>query len=241
MGLFDRQNPVTAATNSNIGSFTSRVYGWMAIGLGMTATIAFTLFVTGLYALLLPMWWMWSIALFGVAIAINASLPKITTQGAIALFLTYAALEGVLFGTILPVFAASYGGQVIWAAFATASAVFGVATLYGIFTKSDLTSIGKILSLGLMGLVAVSLIYLVLSFFMSLPGLYLLISYIGLIIFVGLSAYDAQTIRRFSAQSQGDSVLAYKLSLVMALKMYLNVIMIFWYLLQIFSSSSNRR
>lgn len=241
MGLFDRNPVATSTTSSTIGSFTSRVYGWMSIGLGLTAAIAFSLYATGLYSLLLPLWWVWSIALFGVAIAINASIQKITTQGAIALFLTYAALEGVLFGTILPVFAASYGGHVIWAAFATASAIFAVATLYGIFTKSDLTSIGKILSIGLMGLVAVSLIYLVLSLFMHLPGLYLLISYIGLIIFVGLSAYDAQTIRRFSHESQGDSVLAYKLSLVMALKMYLNVIMIFWYLLQIFSSSSNRR
>ena len=65
----------------------------------------------------------------------------------------------------------------------------------------------------------------------------LFISYLGLVIFVGLTAYDAQTIRSFSMQADIASVASYKLSLIMALRMYINVIMIFWYLLRIFSSS----
>lgn len=232
----DRKNYVSHSS-SHIGSFSSRVYGWMTIGLGLTASVAFALYATGIYVALLPFWWVWSLALFGVALAINASINRLTTQGAVALFLTYAGLEGLLFGTTLPAFAAAYGGEVIWAAFATGAVIFGVATAYGTFTKADLTSLGKILTMGLIGLMAITFLYIILSFFLPLKGMYLLISYLGLVIFVGLSAYDAQTIRRYSQEASGDSVLSYKLSLMMALKMYLNVIMIFWYLLQILSSN----
>jgi len=78
------------------------------------------------------------------------------------------------------------------------------------------------------------------SFFVPMSGMVLLISYLGLVIFVGLTAYDAQAIRRMSYQVDGNSLVGAKLSLMMALKMYLNVIMIFWYLLQILSHSSRR-
>ena len=81
---------------------------------------------------------------------------------------------------------------------------------------------------------------LILSFFMHLPMMHLMISYLGLIIFVGLTAYDAQAIRRISAQVDGNGTIAAKMSLMMALKMYLNVIMIFWYLLQIFAAGRRR-
>lgn len=238
MALIDRD---TTYSSSKTSSFSSRVYGWMALGLGVTALIAFSLYATGIYVKLLPFWWLWSIGLFGVSIAISTRLHRITTQGAIGLFLTYAALEGLLFGTTLPTFAAAYGGQVIWAAFGTGSLIFAIATVYGMFTKADLTSLGKILTIGLIGLAAATLLFLILSFFMPMKGLYLLISYVGLILFVGLSAYDAQTIRRYSEQAEGNQALSVKLSIIMALKMYINVIMIFWYLLQIFASSSNKR
>ena len=131
----------------------------------------------------------------GIAMAINFSINRISIAGAAGLFLLYAALEGVLFGTILPVFAAAYGGQVIWSAFATGGVIFLVAMLYGMFTKSDLTALGKILTIGLMGLIGVTLVFMILSFFMDLTWAQLFISYIGLILFVGLTAYDAQTIR----------------------------------------------
>lgn len=237
MQIFDR-NPTIRP--SDIATFSTRVYGWMSIGLGLTAAVAYAVYATGLYIALMPLWWLFSLGTLGVAMAINFTLGKISLQGAMGLFLAYAGLEGLLFGTILPAFAANYGGQVIWSAFLTGGVIFAVGMLYGMFTKSDLTSLGRILSFALMGLVAVSLVFMVLSFFMHLPLMNLLISYLGLVIFVGLTVYDAQTIRKFSyeASQAGDSTLSYKLSLFMALKMYVNVIMIFWYLLQIFSSGS---
>lgn len=239
MGMYDRDR---AVSNTNLATFSSRVYGWMAIGLGVTAAIAYSVYATGAYVKLMPFWWVWTLGTLGIAFAINGLIGRISIQGAIGLFLTYAALEGMLFGTILPAYAAAYGGQVIWSAFATGGLIFAVGTIYGTVTKSDLTALGKILTFALIGLVAVSLLFMVLSFFMQLTWMHLLISYLGLGIFVGLTVYDAQTIRRFSMQAEhaGDSIASYKLSLIMALKMYVNVIMIFWYLLQIFSSGSRK-
>ena len=236
MGMFDRDYVLDPRQEQAVGTFSSRVYGWMAIGLGFTASIAYLVFRTGLFMKLMPFWWVITLATFGIAMGFNASVQKFTIGGVVGMFLAYAGLQGLMFGTILPVFAAAYGGQVIWLAFVSASAIFLLAMGYGMFTRNDLTSLGRILTFGLIGLVAVTLLFMILSFFMQLTFLNLLISYLGLIIFIGLTAYDAQTIRRFSLQADVGSVASYKLSIVMALKMYINVIMIFWYLLRIFSS-----
>src|SRR4051794_1312517 len=105
MGMYDR-NVVGKERETNISTFSSRVYGWMAIGLGVTATIAYFLYATGAYAILMPYWWIWSLGTLGCAFAITSAIGRISIQGAIALFLTYAALEGMLFGSILPAYAA---------------------------------------------------------------------------------------------------------------------------------------
>ena len=93
--------------------------------------------------------------------------------------------------------------------------------------------------MGLFGLVGITLVYFLFSLFAPLPGMILLISYVGLVLFVGLTAYQAQAIRALSLQAD-NSQASYKLSIMMALSMYLNVIMIFWYLLQIFASGRRR-
>lgn len=239
MQLYDRDGTPIAQQQA-ISSFSSRVYGWMALGLALTAMIAYFTYATGAFIRLMPMWWLLAFGTFGIAMAFNASINRISFGGAAALFLAYAGVQGLFFGTILPAYAAAFGGSVIWSAFATGAMIFAIAAGYGIFTKSDLTSLGRILRVGLMGLIAASFLFMILSFFMQLTLFHLLISYVGLGLFVGLTAYDANTIRKMSLQVDPNSVASYKLSLIMALKMYINVIMIFWYLLQIFSSSSRR-
>lgn len=223
----------------SVGVFSTRVYGWMAIGLSFTAAVAFFLYHSGLYVALMPFWLFLSLGTFGVAMAINVGIQRFSLPAIMALFLTYSGLQGLLFGTLLPAFAAAFGGQLIWTAFLSAGVVFSLAMGYGLMTKNDLTSIGRILTFALIGLVATSLIFMILSFVMPLGILDLLISYVGLAIFVGLTAYDAQTIRRISMQVDVQSAISYKLSLILALQMYINVIMIFWYLLRILSF--NRR
>ncbi len=238
--MFDR-NTIEVKNAKDVGVFSTRVYGWMAAGLAFTAFVALFIVQTGLFVKLAPLWWVWGFATFGVALAIQRSIQRSSVGTVVGLFLLYSGLEGILFGTVLPVFAYAYGGQLVWAAFGGASVIFALSMAYGLMTRADLTSMGRILSMGLIGLIVLSLIGLVLSFFMPITFLHILISWLGLFIFVGLTAYDAQTIRMMSQQADVHSALSYKLSMVMALRMYINVIMIFWYLLQIFASSSDRR
>lgn len=238
MGLSDRDYAYNRNSSSiALSSFTTKVYGWMSAGLALTALIAYFVYATGLYQKLAPIWWFFGMATFGVAMIISLKLEKLSIPALATLFLTYAGLEGVFFGILLPGYAAAFGGSVIWSAFATAACLFLMAMGYGAFTKSDLTKVGKILSFAVVGLLAVTLIYFVLSFFVQVTWMNLVISYLGLVIFVGLTAWDAQQIRALSMQTGSSPLLAYKLSLIMALRMYVNVIMVFWYLLQIFSSS----
>ena len=172
---------------------------------------------------------------------IQAQIQKLYVPAVMGLFLAYSVLEGMFFGTMVPVYAAQFGGGIVWAAFGSAAVIFGLSAAYGAFTKNDLTQIHRILMLALVGLMVISLGFLIVSLFTPMPLLYLLICYLGLAIFVGLTVVDAQSIRRV-ARSVGDhGDLSYKLSLIMALQMYCNVIMMFWYLLQIFASSDKRR
>jgi uncharacterized protein len=243
---YSRNNPYSAREthidSSYVAetSFTMKVYGWMTVGLAFTALIAFYIYQTGSFVKLMPFWWLWTFGALGVSLALNASAHKLSATTMSVLFLVYSGLQGLFFGTVLPGFATAYGGDVIWSAFTTAAAIFGVAVCYGAFTKSDLTSLGNILRIGLYGLLAVTLVYIVMSFFIDVTWMTLLISYLGLAIFVGLTVYEAQQIRQMSHQASGDLVMMRKLSVLMALRMYINVIMIFWYLLQIFASGRNK-
>ncbi|BAE80999.1 transport permease [Chlamydia felis Fe/C-56] len=237
MGLYDRDY----AQESRLpGTFTSRVYGWMTAGLAVTTFVSLGLYFSGMYKSLFAFWWVWCIATLGVSFYINAKIHKLSVPAVMGLFLAYSALEGLFFGTLVPVYAAQYGGGIVWAAFGSAGLIFGLSAAYGAFTKSDLTQMRSILMFALIGLMLVSVIFALVSIFVYMPMFYLLICYIGLAIFVGLTVVDAQAIRSVAKNVGNDGDLSYKLSLIMALKMYCNVIMIFWYLLQIFSSSGKR-
>ncbi len=242
MAIYDRQyvKPRSREEIQNVNTFATQVYGWMTIGLAFTAFIAWFVFRTGLYVKLMPFWWVTALGTFIIAMAISSSIQRISFTGLATLFMAYSGLEGVFFGTALPGFAAAFGGGVIWSAFGTAALLFALAVAYGVFGKSDMTSLGRLLSIAVIGLAAVSLLYMILSLFMPVTKMMLVISYLGLLVFVGLTAYDADQIQRMSRQVDGYSTLSMKLSLIMALRMYINVIMVFWYLLQIFSSSSDR-
>ncbi len=242
MGIFDRSQAVTRTrAEMAASSFASKTYGWMTVGLGLTAATSWAVWSTGAYQTLISFWWIIALATLGIGLTVSFRLQQMRVATLAGLFLGYAFLEGLLFGSILPFYAASYGGGVIWSAFGVACVVFFSAMIYGVVTKSDLTKLGVILSFALMGLIGVTIVFAILSFFFNMTWMNLAISYVGLVIFVGLTAWDAQTIRRMGQEvGLGNTVEGYKLSLIMALRMYVNVIMIFWYLLQIFSSSSKR-
>ncbi len=235
MNLYDRNYVRPASNEGVVAAFASRVYWWMTIGLGITSSIAYLLANSGLYVSLMPFSMLLILGTLGITFYIAKKAHTMTFPTMAGWMVAYAVIEGLFFGTILPVYALSYGGDVIWMAFITAAVLYGIAAGYGTATRSDLTHIGKLLTMAVIALIAMTLLFFIMSFFMDVTWFMLLISYLGLGIFVGLTAYDAQTIRKLSQQAGSDTTASNKLALMMSLKMYTNVIMIFWYLLQIFS------
>ena len=224
-----------------VSTFSSYVYSWLTAGLSLTAVVAYFLYASGLYVQTLPFWWVFSLATLGISFFIQAKIESatITTMG--LLMVAYAVCQGLIFGSILPVFAIQYGGDIIWVAFASSAAIFATAALYGRFTKSDLTQIAKLLNFGVIALLVLTLLFFVASFFMKLTWANLLLSYVGLAIFTGLIITDSNQIQQMSRECDTRDASVVKYSLIMALRMYINVIMVFWYLLQILSSNRDSR
>lgn len=238
MGYKDRLTIEPASSSSaSVSAFASQVYGWLTSGLGLTSLIAFLCYRNDWFMALAPFNFVIILAAFGVSMVISLGINRLSFATAAVLFMTYSLLQGLMFGIILPLYAMQYGGDIVWVAFATAGVLFATATIYGRYTRSDLTQVAQLLNFGVLALLIISVVFAILSFFMRLPMMDLIIAYIGLGIFVGLIVTDSQQIRRVSEQIPMNGEGSYKLSLLMALRMYINVIMVFLYLLRILSSS----
>ena len=208
--------------------FFNAVYAWMAVGLAVTASVGW-LVATNTSALkhILN-----SGAMFGIIIAelvlvvaISGAVNRISATVATILFVLYAALNGLLFSTIFLI----YSMPSIAGTFIACAAMFGAMSLYGMFTKADLTGLGKILFMALIGLVVASVV----NIFVASSALYWLVSYAGVAIFAGLTAYDTQRLQGMAVQTQGDSAMAARMSVVGALMLYLDFINMFLLLLRI--------
>lgn len=226
-----------AVTTAQVTSFASLVYNWMATGLGLTACVAYLIYQMQWYPYILGWTLPIVLAQLGLVFAIQSGMRSMKFESLLLMFYGYSALNGLIFGSILPVYAMRYGADIVWVAFASCAAIFLAATIYGRTSRTDLTRFASLLQFGLYGLIGLSLISLVLSFFMNISGMSLIIAYIGLAVFVGLMVVESQQIRRLSAQCDGDDPAARRLALMCALGMYINVVTVFWYLLRILSAS----
>ena len=214
------------------------VYLWMTAGLGLTAIIAF--FIASNPSLLRAIvgntmgFFLVVIGQFALVFYLSARLNRMSQMSAIIAFLAYSALNGIMLSTIFAV----YAGVVIYKTFFTTALMFGGMSLYAMTTKQDLNRMGSYLVMGLWGLIGASLINL---FFRS-SGLDYLISFIGVGIFLGLTAYDTQKIIRMNQEygSSIDEEAFTKLSIIGALSLYLDFLNLFLYLLRIFGRSNNR-
>jgi FtsH-binding integral membrane protein len=165
-------------------------------------------------------------ATLGLVIGISWGINKISAATATGLFLIYSALNGVLFSTIFLV----YTGESIAKVFFITAGTFGVMSFYGFVTKTDLTRIGQLCFMALIGLILATVV----NMFFRSPGLSYLLSYVGVAIFVGLTAYDTQKLKRIATQvSEGSEAFA-KASIIGALTLYLDFINLFLMLLRIF-------
>lgn len=212
------------------------VYLWMTAGLGLTALISY--FVASNPALLQALvgnmmgFFLLVIGEFALVFYLTARLDRMSQASAIGAFLAYSALNGIMLSTIFIV----YTGAVIYKSFLTAALMFAGMSLYAMTTKRDLNRIGSYLVMGMWGLIGT----MVLNMFLGSSGLDYLISFAGVAIFLGLTAWDTQKIVRWN-QSYGtgiDEGTFTKLSIIGALSLYLDFINMFLFLLRIFGRSN---
>lgn len=210
----------------------AKVYLWMFAGLLLTTVVAFITstnetilsFVFGTPFVMLGLFAV-EIAL---VIAISAAIMKLSPAKALALFFLYAALNGV---TMAVIFLAYTGGTVIMA-FGTTATLFGIMSIVGYTTKSDLTKWGPILLMGLVGLIIAS----VANMFLASSTLDWIITYAGILLFLALIVYDTKYIKTMTAQlaAVGDSQMVSRIGVLGALKLYLDFINLFLFILRLF-------
>ena len=216
----------------SVDNVLTRVFGWMAMGLGLTALVAFAVASnqSAISWLLQNQWSMWvlMIAELGLVIGLSAAINRISTAAAAFMFFLYAALNGVTLSFILLVYTASSVGT----AFLTTGATFGVMAVFGATTKRDLTGMGQFMFMGLVGIVIASLVNL----FLHNSAMELVISCIGVIVFTGLTAFHVQKIRSLALQHSGEGLA--RISILSALMLYLDFINLF---LSVLRLTGNRR
>lgn len=209
--------------------FVARVYQWMGIGLGVTAAVALVIssspaimaaiFSTPALPLVLI------VAQLGLAFAIGAAVSRSSPMVATGLFLLYAALLGVTMSVILLVYTAAS----IASTFFVTAGMFASMSLYGWTTKRDLTSIGSFLVMGLIGLIIASIV----NMFMRSEPLYWLLTYAGVAIFLGLTAWDTQKIKNIGNQVDAESAQGKSLAIHGALILYLDFVNLFLFLIRL--------
>ena len=171
------------------------------------------------------------IAELGLVFYTTARIQRLSLTTATTLFIIYSALNGVTLSSIFMVYAMTSIAKVF---FITAG-TFGVMALYGSVTKTDLSKFGNLFLMALFGLIIAT----VANLFIKSSGFDLILSYIGVVLFVGLTAWDSQQIKRALSMQAGLDESAQKVALLGALELYLDFINLFLYLLRIFGRSDN--
>ncbi len=210
----------------------SKVYGWMCLALVVSAAAAYcTVMSPALMQLIYGNMWGLFVLVFaelGLVMYLSARIASISFQSAVVMMGIYAALNGVMLSSIFICFQS----QIIGAAFLSTALTFGAMSTYGYVTKRNLSGIGSYLIMGLIGVIIATLV----NFFLHSQTLDYIITYVGLFIFVGLTAYDTQKIKYMLQMTEGTPVDARKVGLMGALNLYLDFINIFLFILRLLGS-----
>jgi uncharacterized protein len=210
-----------------VSAFLTRVYGWMTIGLGVTAAVAY--FVSSVpeltNALLANRLVFFALVVveLGLVFFLSARVQSLSPGTAAGLFVGYAALNGVTLSLVLLV----YTGASIATTFIVTGAMFGALALYGTTTSRSLAGVGQFFFMGLIGLVLASIV----GVFWHSDALQFLITVVGVIVFTGLTAWDAQRLKMMALEVPGDRAGSY--AVVGALSLYLNFVNLFLMLLRL--------
>ena len=237
--MFEPRQTVAASQNTIQGvtetsQFLPKVYGWMTAGLALTAIVAaLTLSSPQFMNLIFGNKLIFYGLIFGelgLVIALSAAINKISSTTATLLFLGYSALNGVTFASIFLLYTSSS----IASTFFVAAGTFAAMSIFGTVTKRDLTSWGSFFFMGLVGIIIASVV----NIFLQNEMIYWIISYVGVFVFVGLTAYDTQKLKRIGEAGFDNEESRKKASILGALTLYLDFINLFLMLLRVMG---NRR
>ncbi len=215
-----------------VNSFVRSVYNWMSLGLGLTALVAFfTATNPAIFKVAYSMRFFLMIGELILVFVLAGRISNMRASTATGLFLFYSALNGLTLSVIFVVYTMSS----IASAFFVCAATFFAMSVYGMTTKKDLTSWGSFLFMGLIGIIIASVVNL----FIKSSAMAMIISYIGVLVFVGLTAYDTQKIKYMAlTQPAGlEAGVVRKGAILGALTLYLDFINLFLSFLYIFGGS----
>jgi FtsH-binding integral membrane protein len=206
--------------------FFNAVYGWLCVGLAITGAVAWIVatdypgvVAMGKASLLL------FVAEILLVIPIAGAINRINATVATLLFLLFSAINGVSLSIIFLV----YAHGLIASAFFIAAGTFGAMSIFGMFTKINLAPIGRFLYMALIGLIIASIV----TIFWHNNMLEVAINYVGVFVFVGLTAYDTQRLKAIAVQTQNNPAMASRLAIVGSLALYLDFINLFLFILSL--------
>lgn len=207
-----------------------KVYVWMTLALVITGFTAYGVatspgILQAIYTNQILFWGM-IIAEFALVIGVSAAINRLSLTMATLMFIVYSVINGVLFSSIFMVYTMSS----ITSVFFITAGTFAAMAFVGYTTKTDLTSMGKYLLMAFLGLIIATIVNL----FIKSSGLTLILSYVGVLIFVGLTAWDTQKIKMMLLQAPDAGEASQKIALLGALTLYLDFINLFIHLLRIF-------
>jgi FtsH-binding integral membrane protein len=233
--MYENAQTMTASRARQEAStiFLAKTFNWMAIGLGVTGIVAFFTASSGLaYSIIgTPLFFIVVIGELGLVFYLSAKIEKLQAATATSLFVGYSVLNGL---TLSVIFLAYTSSSIAGTFFITAG-MFGAMAVYGLVTKRDLSGWGSFLFMGLIGIIIASIV----NIFLKSSSMYWVISFIGVFVFTGLTAYDVQKIKRIGEEgimAQGEEAIR-KGSIMGALTLYLDFINLFLMLLRFFGGS----
>lgn len=222
---------MNGAVSQPLQSFMSGVYSWMAFGLFLTGIIAWVMSRDEGMVLALaqnqPLFWGIMIVQLGVVFGMGFFIQRISPIVATLCFIAYSALTGVTFSILFLI----YTQASIASVFFITALTFGAMSVYGIVTKRDLTGLGTFMFMGLIGIIIASIVNL----FLRSTMMEFVISCVGVVVFVGLTAYDTQKLYRIGENAENIAPdMIHKVTIMGALTLYLDFINLFIQLLRLF-------
>jgi FtsH-binding integral membrane protein len=219
--------------DARVTAFLSKVYGWMFLGLLITAgtalAVASSPVLIETFILNRILFWILILGQLGLVFYLSARVDRIAPATAAGLFMLYSAMVGVTSSVIFLV----YTGASIVSAFMIAGTMFGAMAVFGTLTKRSLAGVGQFMFMGLIGLIIASIV----SLFWLNSALYFVISVVGVIVFTGLTAWDAQRLKQMAVALPDGRVGSY--AVVGALSLYLDFINLFFFILRLFGGRRN--